>query len=170
MFSRTVAVIIGAVIGMFLTAILLTQLGPSPAPPPASTGAPELTLLISRDVFVREANRRVEPVLRDYDLRDPQWELRNDNSIILNAARNLPGPDMQVRITMQPVVQNGALAVDIVSVGSGLINLGAGPFDGVAEDVNKELATLLERDKYEVQSVKTTPEGVTLGIKVLGEL
>ena len=164
---------VSAFIGAVLAVFSLDQLK-APAGPTLQTegAAPDLSVVVSRDLFIREANRRIGPILDQYDLRDPSWELGDDDIITLITTGQLPivGTDVGITIRMQPVVQEGALAIDILSIDYGLLRIGAGPLDGLAADVNEQLKAALNREKFEVQSVRTTVDSVLLEVKVVGEL
>lgn len=173
MVSRMIVALGGFMCGAALAPMLLIQIRPEAliAPPVAHT-TPDVTLSISRDLFAREANRRLGPTLNQYRLKSPDWELGDDNTITLTATSTLPVLDLDVhlRVISQPVVRDGALAIDVHSIEYGRVIFGGDPFKGLADDVNKQLATAVDRRRFEVEGVQTDVNSLTLQLRVAGNL
>ncbi len=188
----TVALLgVGGFTGVLLTLLILLSLRPrdmvvrpvptatshaviAPAPPRASaTPASDLTMTIGKEVLVQMANKQAADTFEQYGLRDPQWTLGDgDNTVTLNAKGDLPavGTDVDVQIVSLLVARNGVLQVDILSVALGGITVTGGALSGLAEDLNQDLAEAVDLNRFAVQDVHTSPEYVTLRMRVVGEL
>jgi hypothetical protein len=134
--------------------------------------APDLMVRVSHNLFVREVNRRAVPELARFNLRDPRWELGADNTVTLHATGKLPiiGTDVGVRVVTRPVVRGGSLAVELLSVSSGRLQMPAARLSGFLEDLNRQIASAIDRRKFEVEDVRTSPEAIVLRLRVVGEL
>lgn len=154
------------------TAFLLRERAVPPSQRRPLAEPTDIVVTIDREFFVREANRRAQSVLADYNLRDPQWSLTNDNTVILNAVGQLPiiGTDVDVRIVGQPVVRDGSVAVEILSMTLGSIEVSSDGLSGLVEGLNQELAEAIDRERYLVQDVRTSENAVTVHLDVVGEL
>lgn len=111
-------------------------------------------------------------MLADYDLRDPEWHLGNDNTVTLSATGKLPviGTDVGVQVVGQPVVRDGSVAVEILSVTLGSIQVSSDQISGLAEGLNQQLADAIDREKYTVEDVRTSEDAVIVRLRVIGEL
>lgn len=165
---------IGVLVGALLTGIGLTQMGARAVEPPAAQGEtlPDVTATISPDLFAREANRRVAGTLTRYNLRDPQWGLNDDNSIVLSSTGKLPilGSDVDIDIVLQPKLRDGALTMEIVRIEYGQVRVSGSPFNGLIEGLNQQLGDLIDREKFEIQRVAVTSRGITFDLRVIGDL
>ncbi len=152
---------------------MLTQLSPPRAAVlPESGGRPDLTVNVSRELFEREATRRAGPTLAQYNLREPHWELGDDNTITLSATTTIPllEMDVNVRVLTQPVVRDGALAVEITQIDYGRISVGGDPLAGLADELNKQLAAAINPQKFQVTGVRTSTDSIELTMQVVGTL
>ncbi len=167
------AVLLGMAGGSALTLSVLSQAEPPPlrALPPRS-GSSNLAVTLDREVFLREVARRAVPVLDEYELRDPSWRLNDDNTITLDAAGNAPliGTDVAVRLVTRPLVRDGAVAVAVLSISYGQIQVSGSGLSGLAEDLNEQLAQAIDRDTFVVEDVRATEGAVRLRLRVVGEL
>ncbi len=142
----------------------------------ASYGSPgrtsDLVVRVDRALFVREVNRRALPVLAQYNLRDPRWRLGEDNTVTLDATGKLPiiGTDVGVRVTTRPVVRGGSLAIELISVQSGRLQIPAARLSGLLEGLNRQIASAIDRRKFEVEDVRTSPDAISLALRVVGDL
>ncbi|MDP9351156.1 MAG: hypothetical protein M3P51_06425 [Chloroflexota bacterium] len=154
------------------TALLLRERAIPPQQPPRVAEPVDLVVTIDRELFVREANRRALPVLADYDLRDPEWRLGDDNTVTISATGKLPiiGTDVPVQVVGQPVVRDGSVAVEILSVTLGSIEVSGDQLSGLAEGLNQQLADAIDREKYAVEDVRASEDAVTVRLRVIGEL
>lgn len=167
------AVLLGMAGGSALTLLVLSRSEPPPLRAlPTRPGSSNLTVTLDREVFLREVARRAVPVLGDYDLRNPAWRLNDDNTITLDAVGKAPliGTDVAVRLVSRPVVRDGALAVEVLSISYGQIQVSGSGLSELAEDLNEQLAQAIDRDTFLVEDVRTTEGAVTLRLRVVGEL
>jgi hypothetical protein len=127
---------------------------------------------VLKEVLVAVANKQAADTFEKYRLRDPRWTLGDDNTVTLDATATLPalGADVAVRITSVLVARGGALQVDVLSIALGGITVTGGALAGLAGDLNRDLASAIDPTRFEVQDVRTTPEAVTLRLRVVGDL
>ncbi len=166
------AVLLGMAGGSALTLLVLSRSEPQPLRAlPARPGSSNLTVTLDREVFLREVARRALPVLGDYDLRDPAWRLNDDNTITLDAIGKAPliGTDVAVRLVSRPVVRDGALAVEVLNISYGQIQVSGSGLSGLAEDLNEQLEQAIDRVTFRVAVGRATGGAVTLRVRVVGE-
>ncbi len=164
---------LGLVIGGGTTLLYLALSRPNVDLPPAvAPGKSDIALTLDREFLVREANRRVGPTLQRYDLRDPEWRLGEDNTIVLDATGKLPvlGSDVDVSVLSSLAVEDGVVRVKVETVDYGLIEVSGDQLSGLAEDLNKELADAIDRRMFRVEHVETLPNAIVLRVKVVGDL
>ena len=167
------AVLVGMAGGSALTLSMLSQSEPVPLRAlPARPGNSNLAVTLDREVFLREVARRAVPVLDEYDFRDPSWRLNDDNTITLDATGKAPliGTEVAVRLVTRPVVRDGAVAVEVLSISYGQIQVSGSGLSGLAEDLNEQLAQAIDRDTFVVEDVRATEGAVTLRLRVVGDL
>lgn len=167
------AAIAGLLIGgaAVLLALALVR-PPLAATPPERAGTSDLSLTISRELLVREANRRAGDTLRAYGLSDPKWELGEDDTLTLDALGQLPvlGTEVRVRVIGQLRAEQGVVRVAIRNVDYGAIRVSGDAIAGLADGLNRDLAGAVDRETFAVEDVETTPETIVLRLRVIGEL
>jgi len=173
MISRILLAVAGFVVGAAAVLAATALSSPEPlAAPPRAPGALELTLSISRDLFVREASRRIQPTLEKFSLREPQWELGQGGAILLNVMTTIPivRTDVNVRIGAQIVERNGGLAVEIREIQVGRLGARGGFLNGLAESLNDDLSNVINPARYELTSVETYADRIELRLRVVRTL
>ena len=165
--------LIGVLGGTVLTLYLIAQARPDAlgaARPPG--GASDLTVIVDEELFEREANRRALSELSRYELRAPRWRLGKDNTITLQATGKVPvvGTEAEVRVVTRPVVRDGAVAVELQSISYGRIRVSGERLSGLVEDLNRQLADAIDRERFEVEDIRATDGALTVRLRVLSEL
>ena len=166
------AALVGLLIGGAAVLLALALVRPRIAPTaPERAGASDLSMTISRELLVREANRRAGATLRSYDLSDPRWELGEEDTLTLDALGKLPvlGTQVRVRVLGQLRAEQGVVRVQIRSVEYGAIRVSGDAIAGLADELNRELAGAVDRETFAVEDVETTPEAIVLRLRVVGE-
>lgn len=165
--------LLGACVGAAVTLLAVVSIQPVPvAAAIPGRSEPDISVAVSQKLVSTEAERRLTPVLAEYGLRNPRFNLQRDNAFTVDATATLPilGTDVSARAAGRVVVRDGGLAVLVDSIQYGMLPLPADQFTELTQGLNRSLADAIDRKRFQVEDVATTDGGITVKLKVIGPL
>jgi hypothetical protein len=168
--GRILWAVIGALLGCILTIVLLVFAGPRPAAAPTQTTQGHLTVSVDDAYLTAAVRQAAANVPAASNVSSLTAHVQSGDHIVVSGDASVFSVPVPLSMTLQPVVNQGALTVQVVDA-----YVGGFPMPGLLDTqlegaINAQLgplgqSTLAGGPHYVVTSVATAPGLLTLTLK-----
>lgn len=175
---------IGILVGAILLVGLLVFVVPAPVPPagpasaPATSGTPDVSILLRNDFLTRELQREATQADPPIPLSGITVQTASGNQsahdLVVSGTLALPetGLTAPAQITVHPAVSGNQLTVQVVKMDVGGLPVPSAALQAsegsINRALNQELGKWVAGTSYQIQSVTTTPQGLVVNLIVKG--